>query len=626
MNLPVPPREVGPLPRDPLGKRLCQIFSYAWNAIVKTNDSDSTWQTITKHPLAPRELWMCWQDANQIVGTRFDSKTVHGLIDLDVTGMYHPKQEAEALPLMRAALETIGITRTFLTQSSFSGGLHLWIPLPKKVPTFWLGVSIRQCLEAQGFIIKQGQLEIFPNQKAYARKGEFTQYQGHRLPLQPATGSQLLDNDLQPVAGGLERFFELWDQCAVGQDMEQVQKAIAQAQKNHKKRWTSRNSSVVDTWRTALEFEITEGWTDYGQTNHLLKQIACYGVVFLGLKGEALVENVQHTASHCPGYGQWCRHQHEIALRCKVWARAAEGYYWPLGTEGTRRGNIHCGEGANATTAVNRTNQARSEDAQARITQALDQLKREGQLALYNTKTALENAIVRIARCSKNTTQKYSHLWYIAESKATEQVCTTDAEPIPASLPPNLTDPSKSLKSSSEEEVHTQPYMKGREHLSEFGSDSSQISFPPEGTGGLSTALALGDDKNSALFNMLPKAGSSGLSKNDELHQPVSSLSNHCPPQPTPSDSSPRRQYWSQPKLINSSSINRLSTPGSTVASTMPSEALRHEFGKLAKQMGWSLEHAKEFIKQLLGKTLQTLAEEDWLLLVYQMRNLMSSS
>jgi hypothetical protein len=626
MNLPVLPREVGPLPGDPLGKRLCQIFSYPWNAIVKTNDSDSTWQTITKHPLAPRELWMCWQDANQIVGTRFDSKTVHGLIDLDVTGMYHPKQEAEALPLMRAALETIGITRTFLTQSSFSGGLHLWIPLPREVPTFWFGASIQQCLEAQGFIIKQGQLEIFPNQKAYARKGEFTQYQGHRLPLQPATGSQLLDDDLQPVAGGLERFFEIWDQCAVGQDMEQVQKAIAQAQKNHKKRWTSRNSSVVDTWRTALEFDITEGWTDYGQTNHLLKQIACYGVVFLGLKGEALIENVQYTATHCPGYGQWCRHQHEIALRCKVWARAAEGYYWPLGTEGTRRGNIHCGEGANATTAVNRTNQARSEDAQARITQALNQLRREGQLALYKTKTALENAIVKIARCSKKTTQKYSYLWYIAESKATEQVCTTDAELVPASSTPNLTNTSKPLESLSEKEVHTQPHMKGQGFPSESSSDFSQISSPLEGMGGLSTALVSGDNKNSTLLKMPPKVGSFGLSRNGELHQPVSALSDPRLPQPTQLDPPPKRQHRSQLKLINSLSTNRLSTPDSAVASTMPSEALKHEFGKLAKQLGWSLERAKEFIKQLLGKTLQTLVEEDWLLLVYQTRNLVSSS
>jgi len=58
----------------------------------------------------------------------------------------------------------------------------------------------------------------------------------------------------------------------------------------------------------------------------------------------------------------------------------------------------------------------------------------------------------------------------------------------------------------------------------------------------------------------------------------------------------------------------------------MQSEDLRYEFGKLAKQLGWLLECAKEFIQQLLGKTLQTLAEDDWILLVYQMRNLVSSS
>lgn len=624
MNLSAPPREVGPLPGDTLGKRLCQIFFYPWNAIVKANDPDGTWQTITKHPLAPRELWMRWQDANQIVGTRFGSETVHGLIDLDTAGIYHPKQDAEALPMMRAALETIGITRTFLTQSSFSGGLHLWIPLSEQVSTFWFGTSIRQCLEAQGFVIKQGQLEIFPNQKAYAREGEFTQYQGHRLPLQPATGSQLLNDDVQPIAGGLERFFEIWDQCAAGQDMEEVKKAIAQAQKNHKKRWASRNSSVVETWRSALESDITEGWTDHGQTNHLLKQIACYGVVFLGLKGEALIESVQRTATNCPGYEQWCRHQHEIAMRCTVWSRAAEGYYWPLGTEGTRQGSVHGAESANAIALLNRTNQARSEDAQSRITQAFNQLKREGQLALYKTKTALENAIVKIARCSKKTTQKYSHLWYSEEGKGTEQVCTSITEPISASSPPNLDDPTKSLKSLSGKEVHTKPYMKGLGRSPDFGPDFAQIYSVEGGTGGLSTALAPGDDKNPSVPSMLPDLANFGLSRRAELPQ-LASLPNDDLPRPPQSNSSPGQQRRSQTQHINSSEKRPL-TSASTVSSTMHAEDLRQEFGKLAKQLGWSLERAKNFIQQHLGKTLQTLVEDDWILLVYQIRNLALSS
>lgn len=489
LNSPVQPRKVGPLPRDPQGQRLCQIFSHPWDAIYKANHPDGSWQTLTKHPLAPRELWLRWQDAAQIVGVRFGSKTLYGMIDLDVKGAYHPAQDAKALPLMQAALETIGITRTFLTQSSFSGGLHLWLPLPEKVSTFWLGAAIRQCLEAQGFIVKQGQLEIFPNLKAYAREGEFTQYQGHRLPLQPTSGSQLLDDDLNPTTGELERFFEIWDQCAVGQDSDQLHQAIAQAQKNQKQRWISRKTSAVSSWRSALEFDITEGWTDYGQTNHLLKQIACYGIVFLGLEGETLIEYVQRTATNCPGYTQWCRHQHEISLRCTAWARAAEGYYWHLATEESRRGDLHHMEGANTIVPFNRTNQARSEDAQARITKAFHQLKEEGQLAQLKTKTALENAIIKIAQCSKQTTRKYIHLWYAEANKVTEQVCTSDVEATSDQSTPVVAEPEEPLQPLVDKEVHTQFYMKGLGHDAEAISDSSQLRSSCKSAEKLSTDL-----------------------------------------------------------------------------------------------------------------------------------------
>ena len=467
-------RNSRPLPSDYLGQRLCQIFSYPWRAIVRANQPDSNWETITKHAIDPRELWLRWQDADQIVGVRFGSSTLYGMIDLDVSSIYHPYQDAEALRLIQASLETIGITRTFLTQSSFSGGLHLWLPLPEEVPTFWLGAAIKQCLETQGFTVKQGQLEVFPNCKAFARPGQFTEYQGHRLPLQPETGAQILDNGLNPMTGELDRFFSWWDQCANGQDTDLLRQAITQAEHN-KKQFRRRNSSVVDSWRNALEFDISEGWTDHGQTNHLLKQIACYGVVFIGLKGEALIEYVQRIATNCSGYEQWCRHQHEIALRCAVWARAAEGYYWALGTEGIRRGEIHKLEGANSIVRLHRVNQARSEDAQARITAAYEQLKSEGRLP--GGKTARENLIVQEARCSKQTTRKYLHLWY-PEQDNLQPVCTPDVETGSNEFGSASIKPPESLESLPNDKVHTVPLMKGLTTPRVAWSNTFQISLP----------------------------------------------------------------------------------------------------------------------------------------------------
>jgi len=615
-------RRMEPLPSDRLGKRLCQTFPYLWKAIVKPNDPDSSWKTLNDYPLRPRELWRLWQDAAQIVGVRFDSLTSYAMIDLDVAGAYHPKQDAEALSVIRAALETIGITRTFLIQSSSSGGLHLWLPFSEQMPTFGLATAIRQCLEAQGLTVEQGQLEIFPNCKAYAREGQFTEYQGHRLPLQPATGAQLLDDDLNLIVGGLERFFEIWDHCAAGQDTDCLRQAIAQAQKNWRKRSARRDSAVVEAWRTALEFEISEGWTDHGQTNHLLKQIACYGVVFQRLKGEHLIEYVQRTATNSAGYAQWCRHQHEIELRCRVWARAAEGYYWPLGTEPTRQGNIHQEEGTAAISCPypggNRVNQARAEDAQSRITNAFNHLKEAGQLVLYKTKTALENAIIKLAKCSKQTTRKYIHLWYPESCNSVQQVCTNGNEAVLASSASAQAESQKSLEPLPNGKVHTQPYMKGLAPAADFGSALSQILSSEGGTGGLSTAQVAEMTGDLSLQNV-PLKASTPVSGSNPGKAPQSSSPSTVHPthlQPT-STSMPSPCPNLKPATLKSKPI-------STMPASKRQDDLRYQFGQLVNQMGWSLEQVKGFIEKAIGKTLQNLLEDDWILLVYQMRNLVS--
>ena len=55
--LPIANKRHEPLPLDPLGKRLCETFSYLWQPIIGVNDLDPQWQTITKYPMRPRVLW-----------------------------------------------------------------------------------------------------------------------------------------------------------------------------------------------------------------------------------------------------------------------------------------------------------------------------------------------------------------------------------------------------------------------------------------------------------------------------------------------------------------------------------------------------------------------------------------
>ncbi|MGB7311979.1 MAG: hypothetical protein WA939_03510, partial [Nodosilinea sp.] len=230
----------------------------------------------------------------------------------------------------------------------------------------------------------------------------FIEYMGHRLPLQPGSGSCLLDDDLNPIGDSLARFFGLWDGVAGHQDMDALLHAMKIGRDNHRKK-PKRRSHPVESWRQDLDLEITEGWTDYGQTNHLLKTIACYGRVFEGLEGQALIDYTLRIALHCPGYEQYCRHQHDIERKVTAWARAVEGYYWPLGTTPSR-------DTSHPQSNLVPFNQQQSEDSQNRIRAAYAELEQAGELP--EQITARAKAIARAANVSQQTLYKHLSLWH----------------------------------------------------------------------------------------------------------------------------------------------------------------------------------------------------------------------
>jgi hypothetical protein len=428
------------LPSHPLGQRLCEIFSYRWHTISGTNATDPQWKTRTKHPIRPRVFWQRWNDPNVLIGVRFGSTTTYALIDIDRTSPYHPATNPAGLPLILAALETIGIVRHLLLTSSSSGGLHLYLPLPHAVPTFGLAQALKQCLAAQEIEIAAGQVELFPNTKSYAIPGTYTEYNAHRLPLQPDSGSYLLDADGNSIGNDLGQFFRHWDSAAAGQDLETLHEAISVARRNSSKRKRHR-IAVVDEWRVDLQTEINEGWTGSGQTNHLLKTIACYGIVFERLSGEALAEFVQSTAINAPGYETYCRHQHEIAQRSRLWARSAEKYWWALGSEPQRSSNPFRSDGSEDK-PINQ-NQSRAEDAKRRIQEAFVQLQHNKQLP--SDITSRIRLLVREAHTSVQTLYRYREIWH-----PDHQTCEESKEPViavtasdPTSMSPDSIKPSE---------------------------------------------------------------------------------------------------------------------------------------------------------------------------------------
>lgn len=66
-----------PLPADPLGQRLHEIFGRnLWDFIeapAPTPGEKPKWRTVTNYEMRPRILWQRWQDLTTLIGVRFDA-------------------------------------------------------------------------------------------------------------------------------------------------------------------------------------------------------------------------------------------------------------------------------------------------------------------------------------------------------------------------------------------------------------------------------------------------------------------------------------------------------------------------------------------------------------------------
>jgi uncharacterized protein YijF (DUF1287 family) len=371
-----------PLPADPLGARFCQIFNYPWNSIVAPvpePGQSPSWHTQNSYPLQPRNLWELYKNPSFLVGLRFGPETRYALIDIDRGSPYHPENNPENFRLVLQAAEEIGLCRHTLVQSSNSGGLHVYFFLPEPVSSFGVACALKFALSDSSCQLKQGELELFPNVKPY-NKNKPTDYNGHRLPLQ--SGSWLLDADLQPVTNDLSRFLDWADVDAAGQDMEVLLEAIAAATARQKATSYNRSTSGnAQEWKRHLETRIEQGWTGSEQTNDLLKDFVCYGRVWMGLSGEALIDYVVATATNAPGYEQYCSHQQEIRQRAAQWVHSTEAnqFYTPycsipprLATYRETYNNVSNPDAANNIISFrNPVNEARRAQAQERIQRAI---------------------------------------------------------------------------------------------------------------------------------------------------------------------------------------------------------------------------------------------------------------
>jgi hypothetical protein len=310
------------LPASDIGQKFVKWFSHVWDFIIKPNGEEN-WKTEKQYPLSARRIWQLHQNPELLIGLRFGTTTNYLVIDIDRHSPYHPYNNPKEFKRIHQTLEEIGLCRPILIQSSHSQGLHLYYFLNEKIPTFQAASLLRVTLKAANFNIKDGTLEIFPNVKSYN-----SLYKGLRLPLQPNSGSYLVDDDLNILSSDIEDLLNQAEITAAAQDLKtfksllenaysrlKAQRSNKQATQHSNRQNDSDLSLQARIWKQALEAETAEGWTGSNQTNYLLIKITTYCLVFLKLQKQELRAKIFEIATTAPGYQQYCRHQHEIEKR-----------------------------------------------------------------------------------------------------------------------------------------------------------------------------------------------------------------------------------------------------------------------------------------------------------------------
>lgn len=398
------------------GKRFCQFFSHRYSFIeANLNDEERPeWKTVSAYPIEHRNLWNKFLDHDTLIGVSFGSTTHYAVIDIDRGSPYHPHNDEAAFKRLFEAYEDVGFNDYLVVQSSWSEGIHIYFLLPQEVPTHKLAVMMKLTAIRSGFMVKDGVLEIFPNAKPY-NKDNPTSYKAHRLPLQ--VGSYLLDRDFEPYSDSIKTFLDQAERVAQAQDIDLIETAISAASKAKAFRHIKGDGNKAAAFAKDLLEQIIEGWTDFGQTNDLLRIIGTYNRVFKGLEGKALADSIASTARALPGYHQFCRHQHHIDRRASEWARCIEKFYYPYGSDSMRVGTFAQMYEQQGRTRENKVNDKRQQSAVERIKCGVEYVKQN--LAIIpkrvgEMKKALIRAIIDLfgVRPSDSTLSRYRDLWH----------------------------------------------------------------------------------------------------------------------------------------------------------------------------------------------------------------------
>jgi len=126
------------------------LFPHRYDFIYAEHSPPGTkveWRTESRYPLSDRSI----RQGAYLYGVRFGSETHYCVLDIDADSPYHPRRDRYALSRIRAALEPLGLVRSLLCTSSYSGGLHLYFPFTEAQTTWELALVLDALFTQAGF-------------------------------------------------------------------------------------------------------------------------------------------------------------------------------------------------------------------------------------------------------------------------------------------------------------------------------------------------------------------------------------------------------------------------------------------------------------------------------------------
>lgn len=383
------------------------------------------WQTESRHLLSDRLI----QQGAYLYGVRFGKLTRYLMLDIDAQSLYHPDHNPLAIRRIMAALEPLDLVAWVAVSSSDSGGIHLYLPFEAEQESWAIAQAASILLEHAGFKLSPGQLELFPNPRAYSETRSL--YLAHRLPLQ--ANSYLLNDDFQPIYGTQTTFVQYWNRA---QHRNTLTRALLKRVLKRVQRKRYRLSVRATKFLNDLNAEIEPGWTGPGQTNYLLGRITMREYIFghvqrrcQPLMGDALVAAVCEVARSLPGFSEYCNHQNDLEQRAQFYVRSIQAsHYYPY--EGKNQNSPKPLLEALPEPALPSWNQQQAQGARDRIRQAVADLLSKN--ALPGQATARKNAL-KAYGIGGDTLEKYLELWHPkslklslgAESQPILENCTT---------------------------------------------------------------------------------------------------------------------------------------------------------------------------------------------------------